>query len=121
MKKKSIYFLINEIEVNLTQEKINFINYSYQKVLLYWKEVAVKKASTENETKKLTDLALSTFFLIRKAAIKNAKKMNIDEIFFYLKSQYSTYNRNQITFIQEIASQEDVPSFEAISDYLMKI
>ena len=41
--------------------------------------------------------------------------------FFYLKSQYSTYNRNQITFIQEIASQEDVSSFEAISDYLMKI
>ena len=39
---------MNEIEVNLSQEKINFINDSYQKKLQYWKEVTLKKASTEN-------------------------------------------------------------------------
>ena len=44
--------------------------------------------------------------------------MNIDEIIFYLNSRYSTGNRNQITFIQDILSQEDIPSSEAISDYL---
>ena len=64
------------------------------------------------------DLAPSRVFLIRKAATKNAKKMNIDEIIFYLKSQYSTDNRNQITFIQDIPSEGDVPSFEAISEDL---
>ena len=37
--------------------------------------------------------------------------MNIDEITFHLKSQCST-------FIQDIPSQESVPSFEAISHYL---
>ena len=44
--------------------------------------------------------------------------MNIHKISFYLKSQYSTDNSNQITFIQDIPSQGDVPSFEAISEDL---
>ena len=44
--------------------------------------------------------------------------MNIDEIIFYLECRCSADNRNQIAFIQDILSQEDVPSFEAISDYL---
>ena len=44
--------------------------------------------------------------------------MNIPEIIFYLKSQYSTDNRDQITFIQGILSQGDVPSFEAMSENL---
>ena len=110
--------MMNEIEVNLSQEKINFVNDNYQKELQYWKKLALKKASTENEAKELIDLAPSTVFLIRKAAIKNAKKMNIDEMIFFLKSRYSTDNRNQITFTQDIPSQKDVPSFEAISDYL---
>ena len=42
---------MNEIEVNLSQEKINFINDAYQKELQYWKELALKKASTENKAK----------------------------------------------------------------------
>ena len=112
---------MNEIEVNLSQGKINFINDAYQKELLYWKKAALKMASTENEAKELTDLALSRVFLIRKAAVKNAKKMNINEIIFYLKSQYSTDNRVQITFIQDIPSQGDIPSFEAISEKLKDI
>ena len=41
--------------------------------------------------------------------------MKIHEISFYLKSRYSTDNRNQINFIQNFPSQEDVPSFEVIS------
>ena len=108
---------MNEIEV-LSEEKINFINDSYQKEIHYRKKVALKKASTENETKELIDLAPSRVFLIRKAAIKNAKKMNIYEIIFYLKSQYSADNRNQTTFIQDILNQGYVPSFEAISEDL---
>ena len=44
--------------------------------------------------------------------MSNAK--NIDEIDFYLKSQYLTYNEEQRTFIQDILSQEDISSFEAI-------
>ena len=54
------------------------------------KKVVLKKTSTKNEAKELTDLTPSTVFLIRKAAMKSAKKMNIDEIIFYSKSRYST-------------------------------
>ena len=53
---------MNEIEENLSQEKINFINDAYQKQLQYWKKVSLKKALTKNETKELTDLALSRVF-----------------------------------------------------------
>ena len=118
-KDKSIYFTMNEIEVNLSQEKINFINDPYQKELQYWKETSLKKASTENEAKELTGLAPLRDLL--KPAIKDAKKMNIHEKNFYLKSRYSTDNRNQITFIQGIPSQGGVPSFEAISENLKAI
>ena len=62
---KSIYFMMNEIRVNLSQEKTNFINDTYQKELQYWKKVALKKALTENETKELIDLAPSRAFLVR--------------------------------------------------------
>ena len=116
--KESIYFTMNEIEVGLSQEKINFINDTYQKELQYWKEAALKKALDENEAKELTDLAPFKVFLIGKAGIKNAKWMNIYEITFYLKSHYSADNRNRITFIQGIPSQGDVPSFEGISEEL---
>ena len=47
--------------------------------------------------------------------------MNIDEIISYLESQHSIDNRNQITFIQDIPSQGDIPSFEAISEDLKTI
>ena len=109
---------MNEIEVGLSQEKINFINDTYQKELQYWKETVSKKALDENEAKELTDLSPSKVFLIPKAAIKNAKKMNTNEIIFYLKSQYSADNRNQKTFIQGILSQGGILSFEGISEEL---
>ena len=81
-------------------------------MLQYWKKVALKKALTKNETKELIDLAPSGVFLIHKAAIKNANRMNIHEIIFYLKSRFLTDNRNQITFIQDIPSQGDIPSLK---------
>ena len=37
--------------------------------------------------------------------------MNINEIKFYLKSQYSINNRNPINLIQDVLSQGDVTSF----------
>ena len=89
----------------MSQEKIDFINDTYKKELQDWKKVALKKVLTKNERKELINLAPSTDFLICKAAIENAMKMNIDEITFYLRSGYSTDNRNQTTFIQDIPSQ----------------
>ena len=47
--------------------------------------------------------------------------MNINETISYFKSQYSTDNRDQITFIQNFASQRNVPSFEKISERLKPI
>ena len=90
-----LIFTMNAIEVNLSQEKISFINDAYQRELQYWKRAALEQNLSENEAKELLDLALSRDILIRKAEIKNANKMNIYEMIFYLKSQYST-DRNQI-------------------------
>ena len=59
--------------------------------------------------------------MISKAVIKNLKKVNIDEIMFYLKSRYSADDRDQINFIQDIPNQGDIPSFEAVSENLKTI
>ena len=48
---------MNEIEVNLSQEKIKVINHAYRKELQYWEKVALDSVLTENEMKDLTDLA----------------------------------------------------------------
>ena len=109
---------MNEIALNLSQNKINFINDAHQKELQYWKKVALESVSTENETKELIDLAASRVCSIRKAIIKNAKKVNFDEIIFYSKSRYSSNNRDEITFIQGIPSKGDISSFEGVSENL---
>ena len=44
--------------------------------------------------------------------------VNVDEIIFYLKSQYLAHNEEQRTFIQHIPSEGNIPSFEAITGYL---
>ena len=54
--------MINKIEVSLSQKKINFINDTYQKELWYQKKVALKQASTENETKESIDMEPSKVF-----------------------------------------------------------
>ena len=108
-KEKSVYFAkkmdglraMNKIEIDLSQEKIDFINDAYQKESQHWKKVALESVSTENEAKELIDLAPSRVCLIRK--VKNAKMVNSEE---------------QRTFILDIPSEENITSFEAITDHL---
>ena len=66
---------IDKMEVNLSKEKINFINDVYQKELYYWKKIALESDLTENERKQLTDLAPSRVFFVRKVVVKNDVKM----------------------------------------------
>ena len=42
-KERSICFSMKKIEVNLSQEKINFINGTYQKELWYWRQATLKR------------------------------------------------------------------------------
>ena len=46
---------VNKIEVNLPQEKIDFINDAHYKELQYWKNIALANKN-ENEKKQLIDL-----------------------------------------------------------------
>ena len=86
----------------------------------YWKEAALENLG-ENETNQLKDSAPLGLSLIRKAEKNNAKKVNINEIILYLKSQYSTNNINQIVLIQDFPSKEAVSSFEGIQEELTKV
>ena len=53
---------INKIEVNLRQEKIDFINDSHQKELQYWKSIALA-SKNEHETKQINrSSAFKSFF-----------------------------------------------------------
>ena len=70
----------NRIEVEIYQEKVDFINDAYEKELRYWKRAALESVSTENEAKELTDLAPSRVIFVRK--VKNEKMVNIDQIIF---------------------------------------
>ena len=75
----------NRIEVEIHQEKVDFVNVASEKELRYWKRAALESVSTENEAKELIELAPARVILVRK--VKNEKTVNIDEIIFYLKSQ----------------------------------
>ena len=63
--KEKVYFMkdmdevraMKEIERNLSQEKIEFINDSYQKESHYPKKTALENVLNENGMKQLTDLA----------------------------------------------------------------
>ena len=103
-----------EVEVELHQEKVDFINDAYEKGLQYWKRAALEIVSTENETRELIKLAPRKVILVRKA--KNQKLVNIEKITFYLKAQYLEHNPEDRTFIPHIPSEE--PSFEAITGNL---
>ena len=53
---------VNKTEVNLPQEKIDFISDAYQKELQYWENIALA-SKNENERKQLIDLPpLRVFF-----------------------------------------------------------
>ena len=43
-----------EVEVELHQQKVYFINDAYEKGLRYWKSVALESISTKNETRELS-------------------------------------------------------------------
>ena len=107
------------IEVNLSQGKIKSINSAFQKELDYWKEAALNNLD-ENEANQLKVLAPLSFLLIRKAE-KNAKKVDINKMIAYLKSEYSTNIRNQIVLFQNFPSLEEVSSFEGIQEELKLI
>ena len=66
-----------KIEIQVNQEKIDYINYAYNKEITYWKKAALEKVLTENGKKELMDLAPSNVSFIRKS--KSAKIENIDE------------------------------------------
>ena len=106
----------NKIEVEIHQEKVDFINDACGKELRYRKRAALESVSTENKTKELIDLAPSRVILVRK--IRNEKMVNIDKMIFYLKSQYLAHNAQERSFILNISSKENMPSFEAITGYL---
>ena len=104
----------SRIEVELHQEKVDFINDASEKGLEYWERAALGSVSTENEATELTELAPRKVILVRKA--KNQKFVNIKKIIFHLKSQYLEHNDEDRTFIANIPSEE--PSFEAITNNL---
>ena len=83
----------------------------------YWKEAALKNLD-ENEANQLKDSAPLSLLLISKSKKNNAKKVDINEMILYLKSQYSTNNRNQIVLIQDFPSIKEVSSFEGIQEEL---
>ena len=91
---------VNRTETNLSQEKTDFVNAAYTEEVYYWKRAALGGKNQE-ERKQLTNLAPSRVFLARKDAGKSSVD-NIHEIFFYLKKNYSTHNR-------EHARIDDIP------------
>ena len=99
----------NKIEVEIHQEKVDFVNDAFEKELQYWKRAALESVSNKNEAKELIDLAPSRVILVRK--VKNEKMVNIDETIFHLKSQYLAHNDKERTFIQQIPSEENMPFF----------
>ena len=89
----------NRIEVNLPQEKVDFINDAHQKELQYWKNIALQ-SKNENERKELTDLAPLRVFLACKAVVKN-DATNVNELIFHLKKQYQPHNEEPGAFIED--------------------
>ena len=65
-----------KIEVNLHQDKVDFINDVYEKGLQYWKRAPLESVSTENEARELIESAPRKVILVRKA--KNQKFVNIE-------------------------------------------
>ena len=101
------------IEVSLSQDKINLKNGTYQKELGCWKDAALKMALDGDKANQLKGSA-PFFLLIRKPA----KKMDIDEIISYLKFQYLTSNKDQVTFVKNLPSIEEVIFLKRIQEAL---
>ena len=50
---------LKKIEIEVNQEKIDYVNYVYIKEITYWKKAALERVLNESEEKELLDLALS--------------------------------------------------------------
>ena len=94
-----------KIKVRLSQDKIDHITSVYEAELKYWKEAALKNLD-KNDANKLIDLAPPSLLLTREAT-KNVKKMNINQIIHYLKSQYSD-DENEIDIIQRYSGEHSL-------------
>ena len=103
-----------KIEIQVNQEKRDWVNYAYSEEITNWKKSSLESVSTESEKKELLDLAHLRVSLIRK--VKSEKTADIDEIIFYLKSKCSKHNEEPRIFIHDIPTEE--PSFEAITGFL---
>ena len=68
------------MEVN--QEKIDYINYVFNKEITYWKKQLQKEFLNESEEKELLDSPPSRTFLIRK---EKSEKMCEDCILYFRK------------------------------------
>ena len=101
-------------KIEMDQERMEYIDLAYNEETTYWKRAALTRVLNEKEEKELADLAPSRVLLICKEKIE--KTVNIDEMIFYLKSMFSTYNEEPINFIHGIATDE--PSLEAMSNHL---
>ena len=44
-----------KIEIEVNQEKIDYINYAYSEEITYWKKAALERVSIESEEKELVD------------------------------------------------------------------
>ena len=73
-----------------------------------WKEAALKNLD-KNDANKLKDLAPPSSFLTCETIknVKNVKKMNINEVIHYLKSQYFD-DENQIDLIRRYSGEHSL-------------
>ena len=44
-----------KIEIEVNQEKIDYINYAYSEEITYWKKAVLERVSMESEEKELVD------------------------------------------------------------------
>ena len=64
---------LKKIELEVNQEKIDYINYAYNEEMKNQKKMALAQVLNETEEKELIDLAPSKVLLIRKEKSKNTK------------------------------------------------
>ena len=99
---------VNSTEVNLTQEKIDFINDANQKELQYWKNIALA-GKNENERKELTDLAPLRVFLARKDFVKNyATNVKVNELIFHKRIIIYLITKSQFLLLKTLLMKKTV-------------
>ena len=47
--------LEEKIEIEVNQDKIDYINYAHSEEITYWKKAALERVSTESEKEELID------------------------------------------------------------------